>query len=583
MLVLVALLALVAEIGATAPSCAILFAGADQENSTECAEKFNQMWLNAAQDEAVRVYHTLDGGYLPDACTRGPKQGTKRIEPLDVNMATLICLDPHHLPCECAYKKCNYRAHPELFDDDKTHDDEDDECDDGGKKPHKDDDDDKSSCRKLSSWLRIGIEKVSVALDLQEAGEFDSSTSYACAAELVFGRIAKYLDNAYANDKLVFLNSVARDTHHYEHLPSPVADITYPTGGNDTNVQLRLVQSVRKCTTRHSVDAQAPVLDERIVSINDTLFFTAPLSSVLVYSSFDGQPPAEDVTQVGWAVAGTIPPFEITLHSVAPDNLCAIEDARTTLEEFDETRRFPQLTPLDWANVLGDGAPRSYIDLQSAASCPAIVLLEELGTSPVVSLTQLNLRSPIDCQDQATFGNDVLVAGTWGRLATGDECLDVVGAVVPPQSNETTEASVLAAASFTLDGDISVPLTMAPGESRCSGGQKAGDLCTMESECGAGWACRRKPFVHNVAYCYDGVSWDEARACAFADADDECPFGECVGDVNGLDGGAYPFLYFYKENNCEQNPAASPVCADPHVADWHQYPNELIVKASSLL
>jgi hypothetical protein len=222
--------------------------------------------------------------------------------------------------------------------------------------------------------------------------------------------------------------------------------------------------------------------------------------------------------------------------------------------------------------------------LQNAAACPAIVLVDELGETPVVSLTQLNLRRPVDCQDQTTFGDQVLGAGAViARTATGDSCNDVIGTITVVEGAVASSRAVFAAvSSFVLPNtDVTIPLTLAPGESRCVGGEKPGAVCTMESECGAGWACRRKPFVHNFAYCYDGTSWDETRACAFADADDECPFGQCVGDVNGLDGGAYPFLYFYKENDCEHNAKASPVCADPHVAEWQSYPNE-IVRTGSL-
>jgi len=119
-----------------------------------------------------------------------------------------------------------------------------------------------------------------------------------------------------------------------------------------------------------------------------------------------------------------------------------------------------------------------------------------------------------------------------------------------------------------------IPLTLEPGASICVGGTNAGAACTMISECGAGHACRRKPFApHDTAYCYDGAVWDERQLCAFADGDEECPFGECVGAVNDLDGGAYPFLWFFKQNDCAG--VTSDVCADDRVQHWQQHANPL--------
>jgi hypothetical protein len=87
-----------------------------------------------------------------------------------------------------------------------------------------------------------------------------------------------------------------------------------------------------------------------------------------------------------------------------------------------------------------------------------------------------------------------------------------------------------------------------------------------------------------VAFCHDGEQWDEERPCAFADEDDECPFGECYGAVNGREGGAFPFYYFYTENNCSSTPD-SEVCSEPHVAGWSQFPNPklLVDDGESLL
>ena len=62
------------------------------------------------------------------------------------------------------------------------------------------------------------------------------------------------------------------------------------------------------------------------------------------------------------------------------------------------------------------------------------------------------------------------------------------------------------------------------------------------------------------------------RPCAFADDDNQCPFGECFGEVNGNAGGAYPLLFFYQTNDCEKK-LTSTICKEPAVKDWLQYRN----------
>lgn len=586
---LVSLLAFlfVCSVYGTPPSCAILFAGGDScGNNTECASRFNTLWLAAAQEEAVRIYHTLDGGFLNDECTRGPLRGTVRVDPLGVDQSTMICIDPWNLPQNCAFKKCNYAAHAELFGDDpvqkprggKGRRDEEEECDEDDQK-HDSDDQDKSSCRRISSWLEIGICKIIAALDARDAARFDESSSAACVADLIFGRIAERLRSTFDSRELPFINELARDTHSYNHIVGVRRNLMFDTAnGNNTDAQVRTVQSIRECSTRAGGAASAA--GERIVVLPDnSSAVVEPVSSVLVYSSFDGEPPANvSVAQLAWAITGALPSFDVTVKQVDPTNACVRERAQSDQAEFDEARRFPQLSPQDWVVVLGDGQPRSYIDLQSTVACPLVVLLEDIGDEPAFSVAQLNMLRPVDCAENTTFDAPI-VPSLFLRIADDDTCIDVPNVLITTGgggNGNGTNSSALSVEGTGFRRPLGgVPLTLAPGESRCVGGEKAGALCTMESECGAGWACRRKPFSHESAYCYDGSAWDTTRACAFADADDECPFGECVGDVNGMEGGAYPFLYFFKENKCgDAAPTDARVCQTPHVAEWQQHPNE---------
>lgn len=516
----------------TPPSCAILFCG----EGDECAEPFANVWLAAAQDEAVRVYHTLNGGQVKGGCTFAAADPDRFIAPLDVPVDTLICFDAKVAPTDCAFKKCKYEDHPELFEDDP--------CKEGEKaEKHKRAELDHSACRPFSSWLAIAIAKLTRALDLAEAGQFDEAASYACVAEYLFSQLSLRIDHLFPDSKLTFLNAFARQNHRYRHV----------VGGSQTamfegelSVVVRAVQSLRSCGAEE----------------------TPGVSSVLLYSAFEGGAEGEEVvpaTQLLWAVTGTLGPFGTTLPA---SNLCAKNGEPTDQElVFDAARRFPELTLKDRVAVLGDGRQRFYIDLRPLAGAPNVVLFEGLQTAKAaVSVAQLDLRVPF--VERAELETSIHPS-LYLRLADGDVCSDVEALIVPPPA-EGDEAIVAALASAN-----SVPLTLAPGASQCVGGSRAGQSCTQLTECGAGLACRRKPFgPRNIAFCYDGVAWDETRACAFADADDQCPYGECIGLVSGLEGGAFPFLYFYKSSNCGSDARDAVTCGEPRVADWHAYPNE---------
>ncbi len=559
---------------ATPPTCAVLFGG----TGGNCSERFNRVWLQAAEDEAIRVLETLEGGFLPPSCQRNSRRLNalpQRVPAVPFPLQTLICIDPFELPCDCAFKNCKYLNHPELFEDDacdtdkhKSSDDDDDDDDDGKRKStpkqhHKRSDIDKSACRKASSWLRIALEKLAGAFNATEHGDFESAASFSCVAELLFSRIAQRIDHLFDDDQLVFLNDAARDQQHYTFVNSTVRNATFtPTGSNSTiTVQLRAIEVVRTCGDQ--------VFDENN---------TAPITAVLLFSHFDGNATVKNTTQLVWAVAGTLPTFDITVAPVDPTNFCARQHVASNLDLFNETREFPGLTSQDYAVVVGDGATRVYLDLQEAATCPLIVLLENMRTNVTEdSLTLLQFRNGINALNSsafsALFNNSIFL-----RVADGDNCTDIPANFGNnTRAGNGTSGNATALAHFGFLRPLSgVPVTMPPSVSLCVGGDRAGAVCNQESECGAGWACRRKPFApRHIAFCYDGSDWDETRPCAFADADDQCPYGECVGEANGMDGGAYPFLYFYKSNGCDDAASAiAAVCSEPHVADWHAYPNE---------
>jgi len=535
-----------------APECSVLFCG----DGEACAERFARTWIAAAQDEAVRMYHTINGGYLERECTGGPRD--ERVAPFHVPLEHLVCIDTRELPREeCAHKRCDFESHPELFEDDECVDAKHGRRGRGGrhKHAHAYGDQDQAACRRIESWLAIADKKLLCALDAADAGDQERAASCACVADLLFGRVAEHLLDTFAADasELRFLNGAARATQRYTHVNS-AARLGVFADAQNLVARTRAVQSLRTCT-----DAAEP-----------------RLASALFYTSVNATDQTiDDVTQLVWAAGGTLASFDVSVAPVAPDNLCAVERAETQLELFDDTRRFPALDSQDWAVVLNDGAPRPYINLRASAHCPLIVLLERLpaggddADATQCSVAQLQLRRGADERAPDEFAA-LIEAAVFARVATGDECADA-----EPMFMDADAAGNETEAAFRAPRP-GVPLTLAPGDSVCVGGERAGAPCTLESECGAGEACRRKPFApRGAAYCYDGAYWDERRPCAFADADEECPYGECYGAVNGNAGGAYPLLHYYQSNECG-SPASSadPVCADAHVARWAAHPNE---------
>lgn len=536
----IVLLALGAQVTrASAPSCAVLLGG----DGDDCERRFAALWLAAAQEEAARTYHTLNGGWLePACCPGGPAKGPDQyVAPFAVPLHHVLCIPHSTFDDEtCAKKKCDFESHPELFEDDCVEEET---------------PDDTESCRTIESWFMIAKKLLMSALLKTELCDYNGAASDACAADTVYTEINKWIAETYETqiDALQFINDDARAIQHYTHINSPVRRGTFEE--SDFAPELRMVQSIRTCGHSHK-------------------HTNATVTSLIVYGSATGDPDILATTQLIWALAGTLSDFA-TVLPFAPNNDCGLRKADTNLELFAPARQVPNLGPQDWATVRCDGEPRITHDLRINAICPVVLLFAALGQSTphdlFYSLAQVQIRSGFEALEPLAAAQ-LLEAGTVLRVATGAQCEDfepVLFANVVDEC-EIAEQPV----QLTLqDSSIAVPLTLPPGASQCVGGAKDGQLCSSISECGAGFACRRKPFTpYNVAYCYDGYEWDTTKTCASADEDDPCPYGTCVGAVTGHDGGVYPMLHFHQEADCKTG-AASDVCEHEAVVNWHKYPN----------
>ncbi len=638
-ILLVALLA--QQVAARVPQCAVLFCG----DADECRTLYARQWVDAAQSEAARVYNSVNGGFLAAECT--PNNRACRVPPLpDTVLHKVLCLDAHCLPREeCAAKHCNFGDHPELFEDD--------ECVFGrSNAKHKAGDKDTSACRALKSWLRIGNEKLVIALSSSNATE---AASAACAAETVFRAIADYLRALFDDDELPFLNSFAQEKHSYRHNNSLVAgaqpefSVAFDGAGQAGSIIFDLIvaQSYRTCwrheTQRRQTIHMSGADGGEMVFVKEKTK-RERLASVLLYSAYNGTN-AETQTQLLWSIGGALAPFAQTLRLEAAgeeskkkevvDDESSSSDTASVFTEysddvdsqsssasasrndidswFDEFEQRPnnekhvrrgnappsqasesqnvctlsgaesnvEVEPMpfvelgDYVVVRGDGATRRYRDLRG---CGTVVLLGDArNDAPQSSFSQLQL-STFGVGESAALNNgsvlaDSVAASLFARVASDQVgCFDTEGTLVfdtdsPPPTNVTLAAPTVRALVSAASA-AGAPLTLAPGASRCVGGTRRNAVCESPSECGAGLACRRRPFdsTPDAAYCYDGTMWLVEQPCAFADADEECPYGECVGAASGFDGGAFPLLHFARD--CGTVGGAG-VCGDTRVQKWH--------------
>ena len=554
---------LIVRARATPPECSLLFSFSE---TPTCQQRMAAIWLQAAQEEAARFYHTTNGGYLQPECTASKKRElVPAVQPFPWKQ--VMCIYEEHLPPEtCHNKKCNFTSHPELF-----------QSDDCIKKSENG-----AACRSIRSWLRIANAKLVDAIKFYQNCEYDKSLSASCVADYIFLQIAKHIiDIESPSSQYRFIDSVARKTQHYVHNNSALQFLTFldTEGGGSASVEWINVQSRRTCGTNRTA---------------------ALVTSLIMYTNFTaaaGSLENEQALQIVYGGNGVAPDFRETFADVDPANLCALRGTPTTFPPtFHPTWRLEQLTTGDFATVLFDGAePRAYICLSISSSCPIVVLEDAEPEKRGVAVTQINFREPAAVEETSELDSkvnlallfvdgseDVCLQFAVSGTATAAPCNGAAAAV----ASTTTQAATALASTEDLQANNlfetvtarGIPLTLAPGESQCVGGDRHGARCSMPSECGKGFACRRKPFSpRSVAFCYDGERWDQTRPCAFADADDECPFGECFGAANDKEGGAFPFYYFYILNNCttadDGSSSSSAVCREEHVADWTSYPN----------
>jgi len=549
---------LIASTLGSVPSCAVLFSFG---NESVCQQRFASIWLGAAQAEAARFYHTANGGFLEPDCVQNEfGRAPRLVRGVNIPWSRTVCVFRDHLPVEkCATARCNFTSHAELF----TNEDASMRSERG------------AAVRSIRSWIDIANGKLVRAIRAYESCNFNASVSLSCVADFIFQQIARSLVDidapTSAHPRLYyFLDAAARHTQRYHHINGPVQTLVYIDDLNaNATFEFVTVQSQRLCGAHFNVT-------------------TARTTSLLLYTNFtaaSGDLSSDTDLDLVYAGTGVVPSFSQVFEGDVND--CASRNTPPTFSPaFDESLRLEALTRNDFAVVeYSDGTQSACYDLGTGGVC-TVVLLKHANITRAVrrsSVTQINFFQPPTTRNATAFQGNVTAAVL---LVDGsiDVCKEFRASVISNTTSCTNgsepstvvvSASRTAAARLLSAQERGVPLTLAPDESQCVGGERHGARCTMPSECAPHEACRRKPFTaHNVAYCYDGESWDEERTCAFADADDECPFGECFGAVNDNSGGAYPFFYFFAQNNCS-SALDDPVCRDEHVANWFKYPNPL--------
>jgi hypothetical protein len=583
--VLIVFGALVRIVVATEPTCAVLF----------CNEStHSQAWIAGAQDEFIVLLQLVYGGF--DVKTQHVPGRFDKLAILD----STACIERDQLPsARCYAKYCDFWRHRELFQ--KTFYDDDDDngsgvggCPAPDAVPHAEKHRDSRVCRTLQQWAAIGLDKLYSAYDAYDAGNYTNATSFACVAELVLRLVVDRLPPSFD------------DGASYRHVvfPAKLAAFNMLGIGNssDTNdliVGTRTVRSFRR--------------DAGSSNSNHTLIATYIVARVLERSvdEADTERQLGGITELLWPVAGFLASFDKT--GLSPKTICSINGVQSNLGSNDSAALLPNLDVHHDVGAVSDdflrcssfpgSRTRRYDNLLPSSCCSTIVLMTDIddrATGKRVEPRRESLgyiahyRSSLVFENTNASSVDPLIEKFLvARVAAPDLCNDVASVssldVPPPPSNSSTNSSSFNTTSFgdrvsLVSGNHwrppreGLPITLPPGESRCIGGEKAGTVCSMQSECGKGRTCKAKPGTHpSASYCYDRFGWQESEPCVFEGELTECPYGYCYGAADGHDGGVYPLLYQYGQcfdpnnDSLEENTDDLDECSE-EVLKWYEHP-----------
>lgn len=538
MLALFTVIALISSARATVPTCAILLG---------CAEEKASSWINGAQDSAIVVLQTLFGGFLNGKCIAGCFSNL-------VYLDTTLCIDNNQFPEEkCARDGCNLDRHIEFFDPNKPG------CCVACNQALEPNADPPSQvetrvCRSIRQWIAIALNKLEQARDFYDAQDYENAISYACAAEYILSLVIPQLPADFSGLVATYRHIIgAVKTAAFDPQEDGVAS-------NDLHVAIRTIQSFRKLQS------------ESVHSLVATYSTVTVLQHLL---DSDGQ------DQLLWPISGSISSFANT--HLSPTNQCFQLDATDDmLAQDDINRRLPDLGDLDYAVVVDafvrcDAFPRAgnvrrVNDLSFKSCCNTLALVEDLdhaakllqddANPTVVSFVYVAHRLSVVNYEATPTRNVHIEESLLMRIATTTECRDF----------EPSSITSLALTKAILAAPAGIPLTLAPGQSQCVGGDRAGMSCSRHNECGAGLTCKRRKRNSDdiTAYCFDGAWWNEAMPCSQDEAVNQCPYGECFGAIDGKDSG---LAHVWKVNNCDDPELATPLCQDQSLVAWFDEQN----------
>lgn len=550
------------------PTCAVLFC-------TE--EEHSNAWIAGAEDEFVVLQQTLFGGFLPSGARTSPC--------LDCSpqLDALVCLKPDALPpANCYARFCDFWRHIELYDQHTVGCIEPKNVTNTTNTPTSRDRNvhryirpkHEQVCRTLRAWSALGIEKLNLALGAFDSGNFADATSFACVAEQLLELVNSRLHSP-------FIDSYKSGDARYQHQALPASLVNFALDEPEVpsvTIETRTLRSYRRWdTTNYTLIATFVLVGTTSMSEEERN----------IEKEVNGQ------IQLLWPVSGVVLPFDKS--SLPEQNICSVDTVESELadsvaplaelgssdfgvavDQYRTCRQFPGQTEFS--------AVRHYDELSPTSSCGMIVVSANLMPASDLS----SLAYVAHGFSSATFeelpADPKIETKLVVRVASANQCTDTLGTAMPanptppsPPANVTAIASLFGAPTLRRwrEPRPGVPMTLAPGESVCIGGDLAGVECSVESECGTGRTCRTMPGTQGRAYCFDRTRfvWFEQEPCALADGETECPYGYCYGAVDGHEGGAYPLLHVWREAHCDASDgSAGDECNVDEVRQWYLYP-----------